>query len=442
MSAAEERLNLPTQFWDSRIVLARIREAAHARMVSPDAVLGCVLATVAACVSPHLGVDTGVDDATSLNLLVANVGPPGSSKSQAEKAVRRLMPTPGHVRTGSIGSGEGIAEIFMGERPTGEVTKQGREITERAQVWNNALLVADEGEVMSRLGERSGSVLGTTLRSAFTGGAIGQSNATRERTRHVPSGSYSFGLIAAFQPKTIRPLLDEEPQGTPQRFLYFRSVDPGIPAPAEQEPLWGDGGTEPREPSCEDDLSRAVEKAATQGAFIGQGITFPAAVTAEVRRERWYAHQGVTPAALDAHRTLLRLKVAALLLILDGRGAGAVTTEDWELASQIVDVSSNVRDDLVRQAAADRAAEGEARKIDHIDREVRTEQAKHEQKVERLAVRVRKYAAAAGTAGVPLSGRGGLPRKFDQRERGLLDEALDLATYKRWVTVTEGVVVT
>ena len=49
--------------------------------------------------------------------------------------------------------------------------------------------------------------------------------------------------------------------------------------------------------------------------------------------------------SLDAHADLLRLKVAALLALLDGRQD--VTVEDWALAEMAVDVSTAVRTDVI-----------------------------------------------------------------------------------------------
>ncbi|MBC9728468.1 DUF3987 domain-containing protein [Streptomyces sp. TRM68367] len=430
--------NLSDRFWAAHEVLAEIRRTARARMVCPDSVLGVLLARTAGFLDPrHLYVDTGVDDRTSLNLIVANVGQPGISKSQSSALGRRLLPSREfpHVRLGNAGSGEGIAEAYMGEVETGKTTKAGKPITERSQVRHSAFLEADEGELIAKLGERSGSTLGATLRSTFTGAPLGQMNATKERQRDVRN--YALGLALSFQPETLRPLLAEAAQGTPQRLLYLSAADPSMPPPARQEVAFGTAEPPAPTPSCQGLTERLV--ANVQAAIgVPASITFFPDVVYEVRTQRHLAHTEALPDQnpLDGHRTLLRLKVAALLTILLGDvkpGPNVVSERTWELSGELLDVSCNLRDALVEQARADERGRVEAGVQRHIDREVRTDHAKHVAKVERLAKRVRKHAAQAGAGGLPLSGRDGLPRRFDNRERGLLGEALDHAVNAGWI---------
>jgi hypothetical protein len=442
IAAAEKKnppvLNLPPAFWKRHPVLAEIRAAAHARWLSADAVLGCLLARTAAHVSPRLNVDTGISETTSLNLPVATIGAPGAAKSMADELGGKLLPSREFpaTRVGNVGSGEGIAELFMGEVPTGEHNGKGEPVMKRGQAWHNAFVTIDEGEVLTKLGERSGATLGITLRSAAMGKALGQALATKERTRHVEG--YALGLVAAFQPEMVRPLLAEEPQGTPQRFLFVSAVDPSVPKLEEQGALFGDAPG-PVTPSCAalaDKLTRNVSSAT--GATFHEGVTFPRVAVNEVWRQRAAAHHGeLEIAPLDAHRLLVRLKVAALLMVLlDGLGDGKVTEKQWELAGEVLNVSCAVRDDLVRQAEAERRAAGEARKLDHIDREVRTDQAKHEQRIVGLAQRIRRLAAAAGDEGAGITGAAGLRLRFNGGDRGDFYEALDYAAAQGWVSVT------
>jgi hypothetical protein len=77
--------------------------------------------------------------------------------------------------------------------------------------------------------ERSGSTLGETLRSAAVGQTLGQTNASKDTSRYIPSGSYSMGLLVGFQPETAAPLFEEVAEGTPQRFVWVQVIDPSIP---------------------------------------------------------------------------------------------------------------------------------------------------------------------------------------------------------------------
>ena len=69
-------------------------------------------------------------------------------------------------------------------RETGEVygpkaKKAGQKITvpERAKVRDNAFVYIDEGQTLNQQGKRQGNIVLPTIRSAFNGETLGQSNA-------------------------------------------------------------------------------------------------------------------------------------------------------------------------------------------------------------------------------------------------------------------------
>ncbi|WOX21061.1 hypothetical protein [Streptomyces solicathayae] len=428
-------IQLPEEFWNAHPTLTEIRAAARARFLGPDAVLGALLARMAGYVNPQaVHVDTGVSDTSTLNLLTAAVGPPGASKSESCAFSGQLIPAAHfpYVQLGNVGSGEGIAETYMGDLETGETGRNGKPVKERRQRFYSAFLEADEGEILSKLGERSGSTLGVTLRTAFTGGALGQKNASRERSRDVRG--YALGLYMAFQPETVRPLLAEKAQGTPQRVLFLSATDPNAPDVPVQSTLPGTGedAHRARTPSCEE-LARRLTANAQTAACGFRVLTFPAVVVQEVRAARLAGLRG--DAQTDGHRTYLRLKVAALLtLLLDGT-ADRVPAAYWELSGQMTATSDAVRAHLEREAAAEVRAAAEAARQAHADREVYADHERHYARLHRLAERVRKYAAEAGPEGVGVAGRGGLRTRVAAKERGLLPEALEYAQERGWVTV-------
>jgi hypothetical protein len=87
-------------------------------------------------------------------------------------------------------------------------------------------------------------------------------------------------------------------------------------------------------------------------------IGFPAEVRAEVRAARLRSGRGQTRTALlDKHRNLNRIRVAALLAVLDGPREASL--EDWELAGTYWEVSGAVRDWMARYDA-DEEAKNEA----------------------------------------------------------------------------------
>ena len=186
---------LPPDFWAARPVLAHIRQAAHALLVSADLVLHAVMAKLSSMRSHELYLDSGRRG--SLNYFAATVGPSGAGKTTGAAVVHELLDTPKWLIASldgkdadpfhdgmPLGSGEGIAELFMGEREVqvGE-RKNGDPIMKavRAVVRHNAYLMLDEGEAFTRFGERTGSNTAATLRSAWVGETIGQFNGRRRR---------------------------------------------------------------------------------------------------------------------------------------------------------------------------------------------------------------------------------------------------------------------
>src|SRR5512133_1620988 len=122
-------LNLPEEFWASRPVLQHIRQAAHSCGRSGDIALYTVMARISSMLSPRTRLETSLGDG-SCNFFIAAVGQSGGGKSAGAKIGRQLMPAPLSLASperfkdgNGIGSGEGLAELYMGleEVETGEV---------------------------------------------------------------------------------------------------------------------------------------------------------------------------------------------------------------------------------------------------------------------------------------------------------------------------------
>lgn len=310
--------NLPGEFWESTDVLTHIRDAAWNWYRSPDALLHAVLARLAAMNPPQRQAATGIGKPASLNYAAVLAGPPGSGKSTACSCAEELLPFPlsVDVREGGLGSGEGLAELYM--------DGIGKD---RQQAYHNGFIYEDEGAALSELKDRSGATLWSTIRKAISGETLGQANATKDRSRRVEKGTYSLGLLIGFQPETIQPLLSETGSGMAQRFAYASATDPSIP----------DAGPEWPGP---------LEYRARQ-----QVITFDAEVSAAMRADVLTRVRGGT-AEGDEHAMLTRARLAALLVIL--HGGDHVDGKFWELAGQMWDTSCEVRESL-RQAGKDDA---------------------------------------------------------------------------------------
>lgn len=413
---------LPDEFWTARPVFAHIRQAAHSQACSADVLFYTTLCRLSGMLSHHVRAVTGIAGRASLNLFAAPVGASGTGKSTSSALARGLMASPDdEFRDGlPIGTGEGIAEVFMGtvDEETGEVQARGKNAGDpilrkvRKQVRHNAYFYVDEGQTLAQLAQRSGSTLAETIRRAAIGETLGQTNASEERTRYVAAGTYSMGLLIGFQPSTAAPLLADASTGTPQRFFWCWADDPTIP----DEPTPWPGEIE-----------------AHPGHLRPDGpvdVTFPEGI----RRALWLERTGrargeIEVSELDGHAGLMKVKMAALFSLLDG-GRLKVSQEDWDLAGMAWKASCQVRDTLVvraqREAVAQRERDDEAKVL----LEMRTHDAKTEADLalERVARLARKHASQVG--GITY---GALRTAIAHRDRKILDKAIDLAISREWI---------
>ena len=427
-------VNLPDDFWGARPLFKQLREAAWASVTSADAVLGATLARAAGMAHHLVKFDSGRGPTGSLNTFVNLVGPSGAGKTEAMRTASRLIRPPHYLahfdgttdhdlfRDGiGLGTGEGMAEAYMGwiQRETGELDRKGEPKMEkvRAQVRHNAFFYADEGQTLTKMmKERQGTTVGMAIRTAWTGGALGQANAREETTRFLPDGSYSMGLLIGYQPKVAQDLLADGGPGTPQRFLWLSAIDPAIPD--EPVPL-----PTPMQ------LPLRIDR----DADIAPVITFPPELRATLRREQLARQRGeVIVDELDSHVPLMRCKLAALLALLDERLT--VTTEDWELGGLIWATSCAVRDRLVefgrQEAEKTHQAQLERRRQEAVA--IHLAQRGVDSTIERVAAWICDKVREKG----PIA-KGKLRKLLNARDRELFDDGLSHAEALRWVEVGE-----
>lgn len=413
---------LPEAFWAARPVFQHIRQAAHSQGCSGDLVLYSTLSRLSGMLSHHIRAVTGIGGRASLNVFAAMVGTSGAGKSIAAGCVRDLMhPVDDDFRDGlPIGTGEGVAEAFMGtvDEATGELHQKGPYKGDpvmakvRKQVRHNAFFYVDEGQTLAKLAERSGSILGETLRRAAIGEALGQTNASEERTRYIAPGSYSLGLLAGFQPSIATVLLADAHTGTPQRFYWGWADDPSIP----DEPPPFPGPIEPH-----------------PGRHRPDGpvnVTFPDRIRKMLWTDRVARGRGeLEVAELDGHAGLMKVKLAALFALLDD-GRYEVTEDDWQLAEIAWESSCKVRDALVLRAQREALAEKTRAEDAKVHAELRSHVAKKDADLtlERVAHLVRRHASTVG--GVTY---GGLKKALASRDRPVAEKAVSLAVARGWV---------
>jgi hypothetical protein len=413
----DEQLYLPDSFWTERRHLAIIAGAAYAHLVSPDAVLHAVLARTAAFAGRSSHIDAGLGRAP-LTFFSGIIASSGVGKSVATGVAERLLPAPDSKDDAhppldgiNIGSGEGIAEAYMGETKEPNPSGKGRPITVRQQVRWSVYFEVDEGEVLTKLmHERQGSTLGVNLRTAWSGKPLGAANASAERTRHVTR--YSMGLIVGFQPAAVGPLFGEASFGTPQRFAWATAKPQMVPA-YDQRAEWTPTTVEPKNWGqtwrllCDEPVRRDVyEQRVTRS--LGLTVVDP----------------------LDTHEPLMLMKLAGLLAILDG-GRQRVTEDDWRLAHTIWDTSRNVRTWAQQQLDADRDAE-ETRQAEARGRQaVIVGNTVHNAAIDRIGRRLSTFTTKATR---PVTAAE-LHRRTAHRDRGMFDEALQHAIDRGWINL-------
>lgn len=306
------------QFFTATAQLRTIYRWARARYAAPWAVFGAVLLRVAASTGPEIQLPGVIGGRASLNMLAAFVAPSGGGKGISDKVARLAWPAP--IIERPIGSGEGIAATFMPSK------KEGIEPITRA------IVSVPEIDTLAGLASRQGSVLLAQLKSAAMGEQLGQSNASEATTRIIPAHSYRLCMSVGAQPAHTGVLFDDTTGGTPQRFLWFLTIDPDMPADAGDDPdpldtdlpFWcpGEDGVV--------EITYGLDEIREQ------------IIAAHIARQRGEAD------ALDGHAMLTRCKVAATLAVLHRRSV--VSALDWQLSAIVMAESARVRDWIVAES--------------------------------------------------------------------------------------------
>jgi hypothetical protein len=407
--------SIGADFWTQRVSLEHIRQAAHSRMCSADAVLHVVLTRIAADIPHSIFLPAIVRVRSPLCYYCALIGPPGGGKTGSAGVGAELLPVSDTTLDGlPIGSGEGFADILF-ERVT-EPNADGKPMAVKRQTRHNAYWYIDEGQVLDELGHRSGNTILGTLRSAWSGAVLGNTNADPDKRRKVPAGTYTFGVAIGFQPTKAAQLLADGAGGTPQRFVWASTTDPHIP---DMQPAWP-GALEWQRP------------AGPTGHEVRRYFAVSDDVVAEIRAANLARTRGecAPPDELDAHRLLLRLRIAALLSLLESPTL-AVSPEDWHLAGVVMDTSDAVRATIIE--ATNREAQ-------------RREDASNERSARRAVVveeRTREWHVVEAARAIwrKVTGDGTTVREAQQKlsreQRTVFEEALEHAISEEWVTEHE-----
>lgn len=391
-------MNDTNEFFDSTPELRTIYQWARARFAAPWAVFGAVLLRVAASTGPEVQLPGIIGDRASLNLLAAFVSPSGGGKGISDKVARLAWPSP--IIERPIGSGEGIAALFA------QPKKEGAERITRA------IINVSEIDTLAGIASRQGSILLAQLKAMAMGELLGQSNASEATSRVVQPHTYRCCLSVGAQPGHTSVVFNDTTGGTPQRFLWFPTIDPDMPDPdqADPEPLNTNLPTWAR-------LSSDVVEVQYGPDAIRQTIT-----------ESHKARQRGQADALDGHAVLTRCKVAAVLAIMHHRSV--VSELDWQLAGHVMAVSDHTRSWIVEEAQKASRAKVRERALARAAGEEFYESSRLETVKRSILRMLERDGEQAG---------GDLRRRLGKREkRDLFDQAVSLLEHEGLVTASPG----
>jgi len=351
---------LPASFYESTPYLRHIRQAAQHYRVAPDAVLLATLCRVAAATPPTTYVDT--PEPTPLNLIGALIGSPGDGKTLANKVAYRLVPDLGLGVNDSLplGTGEGIVESYFESVPVLNETGKGKHV-EKRQAFKSAYFYFDEGEALFTLNARKGSTILQTLRTAWSGGVLGNTNANVETRRKLDRDSYRLCVLAGFQPSCGATLVADSHGGTPQRFIFASATDNEMPTVAPTFPgkLTYDATNEPFAIPVHPEILRELDEN-------------------KVNRARGI----VKIDALDTHYDYNRVRVATPFALLDRRQF--IDLVHWNLATLFMDNSKQNRLTLDEWSKLNRRTEVDAQESERNYRDDKRETNKRARDTRRL----------------------------------------------------------
>jgi hypothetical protein len=342
-------------FWAARRVLQHIHTYARAHRVSPWGVLGCMLARVIAATPPRVQLPALVGGRASLNTYVALVGRPSAGKGGAVTASRVCIDLP-DVDTFGPGSGEGLCHLYVHRE---KVDGRWELKTHRVKV----LMYAPEVGTMQALKMRQASTLFSEFNKAWMGEPLSWAYVDPTKQLSLAEHAYRFCLIVGVQPEKALVILEDADAGTPQRFLWMPTEDhdaPDIPPPEPQgkgNPLWHSPllaeSHEPHVINVCDTARQQVDQARLAGL------------------------RGQSGDGLDGHALLAQLKVAAALMVLDGRES-LITDDDWRLARIVRQVSDHTRGHVINTLERAKAQQNRARGLAEADRALVVDQRRDE----------------------------------------------------------------
>jgi hypothetical protein len=331
-----EDVDLDIDLWGKTDRLRHIAQAAdsdnQSRMALLMSVIVRILAEVPAGVYLPGNEDGYMRTRSALNLGVTLVGSSGQGKSELIAASTKLLGRNQDPITGIPSTGQGLIEAYMKWN-----ADQGKNVLIDDP---RRIFITDEIDTIGALSKDAGSTLFGEMRTLLTGGFTGSTNATKERQRSLPSGSYNAQFLIGVQPARANVLLEGRDAGTPQRFVWVQVTDPKNAVHWTVAPPW------PGELGWSSDFLLAFE-------FGTDVVHYPRWLLDELLDHRFKVSQENMHGgelSRHGHIHLLRLKVAAGVAFLHE----SIVIEDLhlEIADMILNASKRVQLECERAVAA------------------------------------------------------------------------------------------
>jgi len=331
-AATPSSANLPDEFWTKRRWLSHIRDAAHNRQASADAILGAVIARYAAMVPPMYRIPPIVMTASTFDHISVLVAESAGGKSGAMAIARELLPGQQErkdlVWEWPVSSGEGLVSAFF--EMVQEEDSSGKKVMKNKKTKTAVHFSVDEALGLVNQSQRQGTTIGSVLCTAWSGGDPGQGNASADRQRvgMVP-GSYRMAGVAAIQLSLGHKLLEDTfvQQGLSGRLVFFAAEDVNLPHWTVR-PDWPGPLNLPIHPT------------------MPVTIEYERSIHDEILEQN---HQKMSKKAvvapIDGHLNLVKLKMAGIFALMDDRTA--VTADDWDLAGLALSSHLNLRNKML-----------------------------------------------------------------------------------------------
>lgn len=414
-------------FWCSRPSLEHLRLFARSRRVGPWSMLGAVLARVLAVVPPSVVLPPTIGSHASLNFFVALVAASGDGKGSSESAAADAIDTTPDVFVATPGSGEGIPKQYA-------YKANGKQINLR----NSVMVSVAEIDTLAALGNRSNSTLMPELRKAWMGERLGFGYATVDKAVPILDHRYRMTMVVGVQPGRSRALLEDSDGGTTQRFLWMPTTDPDAPDEAPDDPgkwavhRWPRGVVATHESASSaqpvvegGEVTHLIEidvlslqHPAKTAEF--QVLELPSVAVDLIHSTHLVKLRGGERDGLDGHAILARLKVAAALMVLDGR-TDAVSESDWDLAGAVMTVSDRTRAHVQKDVAFKAAQLNHHRGKTEGERELVKAEVVDKARLKRVTSNIRNHLRKTS----PMM-MNQLKKRIAQRDRELVEDALSL----------------